>query len=195
MKLDGLDVLIKTSQLLNKDELALYLKNGYSNSFTALESELIAEQNTLVYCMFEAYSEIATDYHPLYHSETITVENGKYDLNDLTKKFRSVKYIKDSQNNKIENYNIEYDYIYLQNGTYTIKYRYIPSYSEVSLDKMQNFDGKISESVLSYGVCVYYCLKYNLSDSYDLWETKFKQSLQISMQKTENLYLKPRRFI
>ena len=195
MKLDAIDVLIKASQLLNKDELALYLKDGYNSTFTALETELMQEQNTLSYCMFEAYSEIATDYHSLYYSETITVTNGKFDLTNLTKKFKSVKYITNSSNKIVKDYSIEYDYLYLENGTYVIKYRYIPSFYEVIYDEMQNFDGKISESVLSFGTCAYYCLKYNLSDSFDIWETKFKQSLQISMQKTENLYIKARRFI
>ncbi len=195
MKLDSMDVLSKACKLLNKDELALYLKNGYSSTFTASELELMEEQNTLVYCLFEAYSEIATDYHPLFNTETISVTNGKFNLNNLEKKFRNVKSILDSSNSKVENYSIEYDYLYINDGVYKIKYRYIPSFDEVIYDNAQNFDGKISESVLSYGVCAYYCLKYNISDSYNLWETKFKQSLQISMQKTENLYIKPRRFI
>lgn len=195
MKLDGIDVLKKASQFLNKDELALYLQEGYNNSLTALESELVMEQNILANCMFEAYSEIATDYHPLYNTEVIIVSNGKFDLTDLQKTFKSVKHIKDNTDNEVKDYSIEYDYLYIKDGTYTLKYRYIPNYNEVALDKMQNFDGKISESVLSFGVCAYYCLKNNLSDSYSLWETKFKQSLLISMQKTENLFIKPRRFV
>ena len=183
MKLDYLDVLKKASQLLNKDELSLYLNDGYNQSFTALETELIQEQTTLTFCMFQAYSEIATDYHPLYHTQTIQVTNGSFDLTTLAKKFKSVKYILNANKQKITNYAIEYDNLIIEDGTYTIKYRYIPVYLYVAFNRMQNFDGKISESVLSFGTCAYYCLKYNLSDSYDVWEAKFKQSLQISMQK------------
>ena len=195
MKLDANDVLRKATLMLNKDELALYIKDGYTQVLNSLESDLIKEKENLAYCMFEAYSEIATDYHPLYLTETITVTNGEFDLTTLSKKFKSIKYIKDELGNEVKNYTVEYDYLYLKNGQYSLKYRYIPDYYEIVFDKMQNFDGKISESILSYGTCAYYCLKNNLSDSYNLWDTKFKQSLQISMQKTENLYIKPRSFI
>lgn len=194
MKLNAKDALIKAATMLNKQELALYINNGWQESFTASEEDLAEEYNTLTFCLLEAYNEIASDYHPLYNTEKIVVSDKKFDLTTLKKKFRSVKSLKNI-NEKEQKFEIEYNNLIAENGTYTLKYRYLPDSAEIDNDEMQNFDGKISESVLCYGTCAYYCLKFNISDSFSLWDTKFKQALLISQQKTEKLYIKPRRFI
>lgn len=194
MKLNAKDALIKSATMLNKQELALYINNGWQESFTASEEDLAEEYNTLTFCLLEAYNEIASDYHPLYNTEKIVVSDKKFDLTTLKKKFRNVKSLKNI-NEKEQKFEIEYNNLIAENGTYTLKYRYLPDSAEIDNDEMQNFDGKISESVLCYGTCAYYCLKFNISDSFSLWDTKFKQALLISQQKTEKLYIKPRRFI
>ncbi len=195
MKLNAKDALIKTATMLNKQELALYINSGgWHESFTASEEDLAEEYDTLIFCMLEAYNEIASDYLPLYHTEEIVVTDKKFDLTTLSKKFRNVKSLK-NKNGKEHSFEIEYNNLITDNGTYTLKYRYLPDILEIMNDQMQNFDGKISESVMCYGTCAYYCLRFNISDSFSLWETKFKQALLISQQKTEKLYIKPRRFI
>ena len=195
MKLNAKDALIKTATMLNKQELALYINSGgWHESFTASEEDLEKEYDTLIFCMLEAYNEIASDYLPLYHTEEIVVTDNSFNLTTLSKKFRSVKSFKDKNGNE-QNFEIEYDNLIAENGTYNLKYRYLPDILEIMNDQMQNFDGKISESVMCYGTCAYYCLRFNISDSFSLWETKFKQALLISQQKTENLFIKPRRFI
>ena len=195
MKLDANDILKKTATMLNKHELALYVNSGWDSSMTASADDLEDEKDTLIFCLLEVYNEIASDYHPLYYTQQITVTNNKFDLTTLDKSFRNIKSIKNQNNTEISDYEIEYDNLIIANGTYTLKYRYLPKMKEVITDKMQNFDGKISESVMAYGTCAYYCLKLNIADSYSLWETKYKQALLISTQKTENLYIKPRRFV
>lgn len=195
MKLDAQDILKKTATMLNKHELALYVNTGWNSDMTASQEDLEDEKDTLLFCLLEVYNEVASDYHPLYQTEQITVTNNTFNLTTLEKSFRSVKSIKNQNNNEISDYEIEYDNLILPNGTYTLKYRYLPKMNEVITDKMQNFDGKISESVMAYGTCAYYCLKLNIADSYSLWETKYKQALLISMQKTEKLYIKARRFV
>ena len=195
MKLDCNDILKKTATMLNKHELALYVNSGWSADMTASKDDLEDEKDTLIFCLLEVYNEIASDYHPLYHTQQITVTNNTFDLTTLEKSFRSVKSIKNQNNNEISDYEIEYHNLVIANGTYTLKYRYLPKMPEVITDNMQNFDGKISESVMAYGTCAYYCLKLNIADSYSLWETKYKQALLISMQKTNNLYIKARRFV
>ena len=194
MKLNKTESLIKAATMLNKQELAAFLSQGWDNSFTAPEEDLVEEYNTLIFCMQEAYNEIASDYLPLYTTEEIVVTENKFDLNTLAKNFRDVKWLKNKQG-KEESFEIDDNYLITKNGTYFFKYRYLPLSEEVINNEMQNFEGKISESAIAYGTCAYYCLRFNINDSFSLWDTKFKQSLLIAQQKTNNLYIKPRRFI
>ena len=195
MKIYFNDVLIKAATLLNKNELALYIKNGYSNDMVASEEDLEQERTKLLYSFAEVYTEIACDYIPLYYTQTITVSNGQFDLSTLTKKIKTIKSITDINGVQTKDYQLENDYLIIKNGTYKIKYRFIPLVMDVYQDDIQNFDGKVNEGLMAYGTLAYYCLMYNLTDLYEVWETKYRHSLLIAMQKTENLYIKPRRFV
>lgn len=144
-------------------------------------SEQSKEINTFVRCLNLVVGEIACDYLPLLKEEEIEVTNGKITYSDFDLMLIEVVKIVDINGKSVKFKNFA-DYIQIPNGKYVITYSYIPDQLEFE-DDMQQFYGRIPERVFAYGVAMEYSLLNSLFDEMEIWQTRFKDSLRIAMQK------------
>lgn len=194
MELDFNNVLKKTATLLNKQEVVLYLEQGENLEYENMQEDIDREIEMMQFCALEAYTEIASDYLPLIYSETVAVTNKQIDLAELTKVYREVVNVYDLNNSEVT-FEEKTGYLQLEeNGSFVVEYRYTPTMYDVYND-LQDFNGRVSASLMAYGVSSFYCLINNLSEGYNIWETKFKQGLLIARQKINGLKLPARRWI
>ena len=196
--------IVKLSSIMLGLEDILTMEELYNSSFDILNEDTylqndsetnainIRNLNLLVRCFNLAYSEIATDYVPLTFKENVTVTNGYIDLSTLTKKFYKLIKIESPKNDKVE-YEMYANKIYLNNGVYTIVYRYIPTFATLNSD-LETFDGKILDRVFAYGLNKEYCYISGLYNEAESWKNKFEDSLKLVLMK-QNFNLPKRRWL
>lgn len=143
-------------------------------------------------CINIAYLHICTEKYLLYKTESITVTNNCFDIDNLSQKLFKIKDITNAYGYvKIK---LDAKKILLPNGTYTIKYAYLPQ--ELNFDdEINSFNGKLTLLALSYGVCGKFCLIKNLFEEAESWESKFEKSLTQSFKKIGEIKIKSRRWI
>ncbi len=143
-------------------------------------------------CLNLIIGEISCDYIPLVITEEIEVKNGVFEFENLSKIAVEILSIKDKSGNLVKA-KIYPAYTYLDNGKYTIEYSYVPDLLSFE-DDVPSFYCRLHERVFAYGVAMEYCLLCSLYDEMQIWQTRFKDSLQIAMQKRSEKRLPKRRW-
>lgn len=146
------------------------------DDFDSIDSVTQKDVNLIVSSANEVINEIATEYLPLVTTQTITVSKGVFDLQTLSKPL--FKIIKLSGGV----FRRELDKIYLSDGQYQITYSYLPQ--QVSLDAPEIQLQNISIYALSYGVAREYCIISGNYSEAELWDSKFKEVMKLSKQKS-----------
>lgn len=186
----GLEDVLTMEELYN-ESFDITDENSYLQNDEETNAINVRNLNLLVRCFNLAYSEIATDYVPLKFKETIHVALGYFDLDNLTKKFYKLIKIENSKGRNAE-YEIYSNKIYLENGTYTIIYNYIPNFATLNTE-LETFDGKILDRVFAYGLNKEYCYISGLYSEAESWKNKFEDSLKLVLLK-QNFDLPKRRW-
>ena len=196
--------IVKLSSIMLGLEDILTMEELYNSSFDILNEDTYLQNdeatnainvrnlNLLVRCFNLAYSEIATDYVPLTFKESVTVTTGYIDLSTLTKKFYKLIKIENAKKGKIE-YEMYNNKIYLENGVYTLTYRYIPTFATLN-SELETFNGKILDRVFAYGLNKEYCYISGLYSEAESWKNKFEDSLKLVLMK-QNFNLPKRRWL
>ena len=159
------------------------------SDFENLDAQTKKDINLIVSSMNEVLSDVATDYLPLCHTETIEVENGSFDLNTLEKAF--YKLIKVKTNKP---YHIDFETLKIDNGIYQVDYMYLPELYEIG-DEILEFDSRLTLFALCFGVAGEFCLiSGNYSES-ELWNSKYENAMQVAISQKKIFSLKERRWI
>ena len=173
-------------------------KDDYENlsSLGGTQTETDAETkdlNFLLRCLNLTYQEIASDYIPLFATDTVETSSGKIVFSKLTKKLNEIKSV--SENGFRVKYMLYPDYIKTDAKTVDITYSYLPAELTTLTSTLETFTNKVSEMVLAYGTAMEYCFISGLYDDATMWEKRFKDALEIKAAKKSEKKLPNRRWI
>ena len=169
------DIIKLSATFLGLSDVIEYLKdtsNTPSNETTEKIEDLILFTNYVI-------REITKSYFPLSHTEeTISNESCEINFSSLSKTAIAIKSIKNSLNQSVT-FNLYPNFIKVgfPLSKYTITYNYIPA-------KIQNLEDSLDLPLglgfetISYGVASEYALSRLLYNEADMWESKFKNSLE-----------------
>lgn len=146
-------------------------------------------------CLNLAYTEISTDYLPILESKQVLVENKKVYLDDISTSIKDIVSVKLASNGKNVKYTLFSNYIEINAAGYVdIVYSIYPTDLTLSSD-IDSFGGKISEKCLALGTASEYCYINGFYDEAEMWDNRFKQSLQIACRKKSEITLPRRRWL
>lgn len=191
--------IVKLSSIMLNIEDVLNSTKLYDESFDVLDEDTTLTGDTnidktfnlLIRCFNLVYSEIATDYLPLINKEEIEVKNGQFELKNLNKNFYKLVKLEDKNFNSV-NCEIYNDILYSLDGEYNLVYCYKPSFATLN-SEINDFNGKITDRVLAYGLNKEYCYILGLYEDAESYKTKFEESLKSLNVIKKNIVLKNKR--
>ena len=191
--------IVKLSSIMLNIEDVLNSTKLYDESFDVLDEDTTLTSDTnidktfnlLIRCFNLVYSEIATDYLHLINKEKIEVKNGQFELKNLNKNFYKFVKLEDKNFNSV-NCEIYNDTLYSLDGEYGLVYCYKPSFVTLN-SEIDDFNGKITDRVLAYGLNKEYCYILGLYEDAESYKTKFEESLKSLNVIKKNIVLKNKR--
>lgn len=146
-------------------------------------------------CLNLVYTEISTDYLPILEKQRVLVENGKVYLDDISESIKDIVSVKLASNEKNVKYTLFSNYIEVGAGGYVdIVYSIYPTALTLTSD-IDSFGGKVSEKCLALGTASEYCYINGFYDEAEIWDNRFKDSLQIACRKKSEIILPKRRWL
>ncbi|MBQ8444632.1 MAG: hypothetical protein IJX25_04700 [Clostridia bacterium] len=176
------DVIIKACDFVNKDDLAKSLVDG-----SALSEEDFSLQEKLVKCFNLIREEIASEYQPILQVEKFTVKNFKLELSSFSNDVLEIYSIKDKYGRNVH-YKIFDGYIFVCGKEVEVIYS-TPA-STLTID--DDFSSSLPERIFAYGVAREYFFINSLYEDANIWEERFKGSLQIMLRRKSEIKM-PRR--
>lgn len=162
----------------------------FDSTKTEATDEQKAEIDTLVRCLNLVVGEICCDYIPLVHSEEIEVADGKFEFLNLEKIAMEILAIRNKHGDKIR-CKLNPSFVSLPDGKYVVEYSYVPE--KVTFDgDLPEFYCRVADRVFAYGVAMEYSLLCSLYDEMEIWQTRFRDGIEIATQKHSEKRL-PRR--
>ena len=186
-------IMLNLDEILSSEDLYDDTYDITSEDTTLTEGESIdISFNLLIRCFNLAYSEIATDYIPLIDCCKITVENGEYNLSNLTKKFYKLVKLEDKYGSAVK-CNIYNNVLKAKDGEYNLIYCYLPSFATLNSDII-DFNGKVVDRIFAYGLNKEYCYICGMYDEANSYKEKFEDCLKSCSTIKKNLVLPRRRW-
>lgn len=143
------------------------------DDFENLDLQTKKDINLILSSVNEVLCDIATDYLLLQKEETIEVSGGSFCFSDLSEAFYKFESI-DTTND----YKIDFETLKIEDGTYTIRYQYLPKICEIS-DTISGFE-RLTLYALCYGVAEEFCLiSGNYAES-EMWHSKFENAMMVA---------------
>lgn len=189
--LSGVNVLFVDGQEVNTvDEITNRL-DQYNDAIYDLEDE----NNIVVVFKFIANKVlklISSNYLPCRIKEKISVANGVFELNNLSKKFMAVKSIKEEYSNEsMLHYDVVGNKLYLPTGDYIIDYIYsIEDYDY--FENITDFAPILTYSNVVDGVLGEYYILNGFYEEADFYITRFESQMNAVNRKTNEIRVKER---
>ncbi len=178
---------MQVNELLNK--AATLLGENVSVPANASDERMVR----LVNALGVAYMQLVTEYAPLEQKETITVQNGEYDLSSLSKKFFDAVKLVRSDGEK-ERFRVRNGKLFAADGTYTLFYCYAPS-SYPAIGGTIEVSSRVSLDLLARGVAAEYALESMMYEEASLFEKRYKEGLANVLSSRKELRLPCGRWI
>lgn len=157
------------------------------NSLTSAQSLIV---DHLVNCFNLVNNEIATEYIPYLKTETFQTSSFKVYFSSFTGNVNEIISVKDNKGRNVK-YKIFSDYIVALASEIEVVYSIKPQ----ALSLSSSFTSLIPERVFAYGVAREYYFLQTLFDDANVWENRFKDSLQVLARKKSEIVLPGRRWI
>lgn len=181
-------VLLQKHDLINSGVFAMTEDNDELHN--ALENN--RELKLLVRCVNLVAKEVACDYIPLLHTQTMTAVDGKILYPDFEKTLLEVRSVKDKKGENVRFFTLP-DYIAVEDGCFEVSYAFIPS-DKGFLDDMDFSGTKASDRVFAYGAAAEFCLVCGAYDEALMWERRYKDALMVATHKANQVILPARRW-
>lgn len=173
------DILKLSATLLGLDDVIEHLKSGSSVS-----QETQNKIDDLITYLNYTLREITKEYFPLKHTEITKSDNQcQIFFTNLSETAISIKDIKDQFGNSVT-FNLYPEFIKLgfPNSNYTIEYNYVPK-SVKNINDTLTLPLGLEMFSVCYGIASEYALSRLLYSEAEMWESKFKNSLQFCKNK------------
>lgn len=172
------EIIKLTATLLGLDDVVNYLLNENTTETEPLD-EVATKINDLLVFTNYVIREVTKDYYPLSYEEKVSSDNQcQIYYNTLSKNAIAIKDIKNNSNLSVT-FNLYPDYIKVgsPNSVYKIFYNYVPECLQ-SINQEISLPMGLDYFIICYGVASEYALSKLLYNEAEMWETKFKNSLE-----------------
>lgn len=206
MSLKVKDVMLACARLLKNEELAAALSAETGDDVETAEASAANEVNEIAETaekiaaeradMLRAYNiiadELSCEYFPLYGEQTVTVQNGKVRLSELTNAPLKIVSVKNARGDELE-----YGF---SGGSLTVnaKNEVIIKYTYGSREAGENdefvFTPLPGKFVVAYGMAAQICLENGLSGEAYIWQNKYYSAIRGRAAERRALKIKPRRW-
>lgn len=179
------DIIKKSAEILELDELLDYYKNG--NSITDTSEESVSDSdngtlkdiktliNKLLLCVNLTNNTIASQYFEIVGNINVNCGDGVIPYSTIsTKEIVDIKYVLDCNGNK-KKFSVLADGVHVPTGNLNIIYSYLPD--EVSENSTIDYYTKIGCVLFSYGVVAEYLFLIGDIESAYSWDKRFKEEL------------------
>lgn len=158
------------------------------------ENSLTDEQTLLVESLVNGFNlvnnEIASEYLPYLKSKSMQTDNFKIKYSDFDEKLCEIISIKDKNGKNLKFKKFD-DHIMVFANSVQVIYSIYPQ----NLTLEDEFESLLPERVYAYGVAREYFFIKTLFDDADIWEERFKNSLQVLVRKKSDIIMPRRRWI
>ncbi|MGN1227332.1 MAG: hypothetical protein ACI4TX_01675 [Christensenellales bacterium] len=181
---------LENGQILTCTDSINNTKRAYDLQLEPIESanKIIV---TLKFLINKVLKLISINYLPCVYKESIKVENGKFNVGELAKKFKSIKSVKDSNGERVANCRVWQKEIALKSGEYEIEYIYaINDYDY--FEDVEDFLPCLTYSSVVDGVLGEYYLINGFYDEGDFFITRFESQMNAINGKTSEVRIKER---
>ena len=179
------DIIIKSCNVICQDELANKLKEN--QDLSELEEKMVAD---LVDKFNLTREEIASEYQPILKREEFEVKNFKLPFSSFSSSPLQIFSVKDKLGRNV-NYKIFDDYIFVCGKNVEV----IFSTLALPLSIDDEFTTTLPERVYAYGTAREYYFSNSHYDDANMWEGRFKGSLEILLRRQSQVVLPKRRWL
>ena len=177
-------ILLAATQLGIADKIQAY----YNGSST--EGEKDAE--LLLTCFNLVESELALDYFPLYAEEELNTFSGRINYSLLAHAVVRIIRVADTEGNTVD-YTLFPDCLKGPVGTLKIYYTYTPK--KKTVDKESDFETRVTDRLLSYGIAAEYATAKGLYEEAAIWDKKYKDAIEVAYRTMPGVRMKARRWV
>lgn len=152
-----------------------------------------SEQNQIdcyVKCFNLVNNEIASEFMPIKKVEQFDVNDGKILLSKFTKKPYKILYVKNSLGRKVK-FKVYQDHVVVFCKKAIVSYTILPE----KLTLSDEFDSFLPERIYAYGVAREYLFMQTKFDDADVFEERFKNSLELICRAIPHSKLPRRRWL
>lgn len=182
------DLIYTVASLLKMEDVCDYLnvvnEKDFNDEVSIDEMTKPKEIEFIINLCNLVIEQITREFMPLYLEElTSSNENCEINFSGLSQKVNQIISVSFADGIGTT-YRVFPEYIKVGNPQekFLVNYSYIPKQVS-SLEDEFALPMGLSEFTVAYGVCAEYCLIEMLYDEADMWESKFKTSLQNSIKK------------
>lgn len=179
------DIILKACDFIGNEELSQII-----TSDGEMTSEQTRELETLVKCFNLVYNEVICEYKPIVKIEKIKVENKKVSFDDFQNKVVNILAVKDNFGEKVA-FKVFESYILVDADE--VEVWFATTAKDYTIN--DEIDSTIPERVFAYGIAREYYFIQTLYEDAEIWEERFKNSLQVLDRKKSSTILPRRRWI
>lgn len=182
------DIIKTVCGFIGHDEIASKIEQS-EPSFTQSEQKIT---KNLLKCLNLVQNEIASQYIPLCTVEEVKAKDFKVEYSSFSKKPIAIISVRDKYN-RLVHFKPFCDYLMIYASKANVKYNFLP-------DQITSLDEEMSQPLVpihiyAYGVAREYFLQQALSDDADIFEKRFKDSLEVFARRKSNAILPKRRWL
>ena len=168
------EILKLSATFLGLYDVVTYINNPTNTPNNEVKNKI---DELLVYMNY-VIREVTKEYYPLSYCEDVKSNNQcEIDISLLTKNAIAIKEIKQNDNSVTFNLYPTYIKVGKPNLIYNITYNYIPE-SISNINQPLNLPLGLEYFIIAYGIASEYALSKLLYDEANMWESKFKNSLE-----------------
>lgn len=176
------EVLKDAMLFIGKPEL--YSLSAFTEGGPVPTQDQQSDIDLLVRCFNLVYREVATNYVPLLHKQRVTFTDNRLEISALEKPLIYVRSLKTSGGKGVS-YQIYPTHIEAETYSAVLTYAFLPE--NVGLDDDVNlFAGQVLPEIMAYGVAREFELLNGDFPSADIWESRFKNALEVLHSKKNN---------
>ena len=162
------ELIISALNILGRGDLAVQLSGGGE-----LDGEGLETVNTLVYCFNAVEDEVARKYLPLTAKEELSSSNGKFNYTDFSHSPVKIKSV--LAGGDAAEFELLPQYIAVNAKKITVEYDYAPSKKQ--LNGQSDFGAEVGGRLFALGMAAEYCLVNGEIEAAELWEKKYRDSI------------------
>lgn len=179
------DIILKACDFTENDELGQALRNNGE-----LSNELEQLKERLLKCFNLVRNEIVSEYMPIRKIVKVCTDDGRVDFALLGAKVVDIVSVRDNCGKNLIFKTFD-NYLQTRKGEVEIEINIFPD--ELGYD--DEFNSTLPERVYAYGVVREYCFIQTLYEDAEIWDQRFKNSIESFLRKKGNTFLPRRRWI